>query len=82
MISILLYSQDMTLQALLVATLGSEFSLFQERRIDKIREAIARGQYDVLLLDLEANRESVQQELSFFDEIRASGVPLVVMTVA
>ena len=67
MISILLYSQDMTLQALLVATLGSEFSLFQERRIDKIREAIARGQYDVLLLDLEANMESVQQELSFFD---------------
>jgi len=79
MISILLYSQDMTLQSLLVATLGSEFSLFQERRIDKVREAIAKGQYDVLLLDLEANTASVQQELTFFDEIQAFGVPLVVM---
>lgn len=80
MIRILLYSQDMNLQSLLAPTLGNEFLLLQDRRGERIREIISKGQADVLILDLEANSEPIQQQLGFFEEIRAFGIPVVVMT--
>jgi hypothetical protein len=70
MIRLLLFSQDINLQFLLAPTLGSEFSVALERRMDKVREAISRGQCDVLILDLDANTYPIQQQLGFFDEIR------------
>jgi len=80
MIRLLLYSQDINLQILLAPTLGSEFTLLLERRMDRIREIISRGQCDVLILDLDSNSYPIQQQLGFFDEIRDFGVPVVVMT--
>jgi DNA-binding NtrC family response regulator len=80
MIRLLLFSQDINLQFLLAPTLGAEFSVALERRMDKVREAISRGQCDVLILDLDANTYPIQQQLGFFDEIRTLGVPVVVMT--
>src|SRR5277367_6033336 len=80
MIRLLLYSQDGSLQSLLAPTLGSEFSLILDRRMDRIREIISRGQCDVLILDLDSNSYPIQQQLGFFDEIRDLGVPVVVMT--
>src|SRR5580658_5059498 len=80
MIRLLLYSQDLSLQSLLAPTLGSEFSVFLERRMNRIREIISKGQCDVLILDLEPGSYPIQQQLGFFDEIRSLGVPVVVMT--
>jgi DNA-binding NtrC family response regulator len=80
MIRLLLYSQDINLDFLLAPTLGSEFSVFLERRMDRIREIISRGQCDVLILDLDSGAYPIQQQLGFFDEIRDFGVPVVVMT--
>jgi len=80
MIRLLLYSQDLKLQSLLGPTLGSEFNVFFERRMDRIREIISKKQCDVLILDLDSTSYPVQQQLGFFDEIRDFGVPVVVMT--
>src|SRR6202142_2809089 len=80
MIRLMLYSQDISLQSLLAPTLGSEFSLLLDRRMDRIREIISRGQCDVLILDLDSSAYPIQQQLGFFDEIRDFGVPVVVMT--
>src|SRR5665213_825028 len=80
MIRLLLYSQDVSLQCLLAPTLGSEFSIFLERRMDRIREIVAQKQCDVLILDLDSNSLPIQQQLGFFDEIRDLGAPVVVMT--
>src|ERR1700684_3811816 len=80
MIRILLYSHDDNLQSLLAPTLGMEFSVFLERRMDRIREIISQGRCDVLILDLDSSSYPIQQQLQFFDEIRDFGVPVVVMT--
>jgi len=80
MIRILLYSHDDNLQSLLAPTLGMEFSVFLERRMDRIREIISQGRCDVLVLDLDASSYPIPQQLQFFDEIRDFGVPVVVMT--
>jgi len=80
MIRLLLYSQDVSLQCLLAPTLGSEFSIFLERRMNRIREIVAQKQCDVLILDLDSSSFPIQQQLGFFDEIRDLGAPVVVMT--
>ena len=80
MIRLLLYSQDTDLQFLLAPTLGSEFSVFLERRMERIREIISQGQCDVLIVDLNSRSYPMQQQLGFFDELRDFGLPVVVMT--
>jgi DNA-binding NtrC family response regulator len=80
MIRLLLYSQDLNLLPLLAPTLGHEFSLMLERRMERVRESMAQDQCDVLILDLESTAGTIQQQLGFFDEIRGFGVPVVVMT--
>jgi DNA-binding NtrC family response regulator len=79
MIRLLLYSQDINLHSLLSPTLGSEFSLVLDRRVDRIRELIANGQCDVVILDLDSGYP-VRQQFGLFEEIRGYGVPVVVMT--
>src|SRR6185437_669655 len=80
MIRLLLYSQDSSLQYLLAPTLGSEFSVFHERRMERIKEVVSRGECDVVILDLESSAFPPQQQLGFLDELRDSGTPVVVMT--
>jgi DNA-binding NtrC family response regulator len=80
MIRLLLFSQDINLQCLLAPTLGNEFFVFVERRMDKLKEIVSKRQCDVLILDLDSASVPVHQQLGFFDEIRDLGVPVVVMT--
>jgi len=65
---------------MLAPTLGNEFSLFLERRMDRVREILSEGKFDVLVLDLDSSAYPIQRQLGFFDEIRDFGVPVVVMT--
>jgi DNA-binding NtrC family response regulator len=80
MIRLLLYSNNPELQLLLAPTIGEEFSLFHERRMDRIRQIISQGQCDVVILDLDSGSYPIQQQLGYFDEIRELGVPVVLMT--
>ncbi len=80
MIRLLLYSQDLSLQPLLASTLGAGFSIFLERRTERIRGALSRDLCDVLILDLESTADPVEQQLAFLDEITKFGIPVVVMT--
>ncbi len=80
MIRLLIYSQDLNLQSLLAPTLGGEFSVILERRIERVREIISKEQCDVLILDLNSSSYPIQQQFRFFEELREFGVPVVVMT--
>ena len=80
MIRLLLYSHDPKLQLLLGPTIGEEFSVFSERRLDRIRQIVSQGQCDVVILDLDSDSLPIPQQLSTFDEIRDLGVPVVLMT--
>jgi DNA-binding NtrC family response regulator len=77
-IRLLLYSHDAALQNLLAGTLGDEFCVFFERRMDRINASIAQRECDVLILDLDSV-QAVHESLVFLDEIHAFHVPIVVM---
>ncbi|MEO8659239.1 MAG: sigma-54 dependent transcriptional regulator [Bryobacteraceae bacterium] len=78
MIRLLLHSRDATLQVLLQPALGPEFPLTVEASRDRVKELVLGRLCDVLILDL--TPEDAEEELNFFDEIRTSAVPVVVMT--
>jgi DNA-binding NtrC family response regulator len=80
MIRLLLYSNDPNLQVLLGPTLGVEFSLLYERRMDRIKQIITDGQCDVVILDLDCIAYPLQQQPGYFDPICDFGIPVVVMT--
>jgi len=80
MIRLLLYSHDPELPLLLAPTIGQEFSLFLERRMDRIKQIISQRQCDVVILDLDSSFYPVRQQLEYFDEIRDLGVPVMLMT--
>ncbi|HYL38416.1 MAG TPA: sigma 54-interacting transcriptional regulator [Bryobacteraceae bacterium] len=77
-IRMLLYSQDQNSQRLLGETLGSDIQVAVESRRDRVRELVFDGRCDVLILDIDSS--PAEQHLRFFEEIRASRVPVVVMT--
>lgn len=80
MIRLLLHSHDVGLNAMFTPILGTEFSLFLERRTERVREIISHGQCDVLIMDLDPNSRPIPHQLEFFDEIRDGDVPVIVMT--
>jgi DNA-binding NtrC family response regulator len=47
---------------------------------DRVKDLILDGAVDVLLLDLDANDYRMEEQVRFFDEIRESGVAVIVLT--
>src|SRR5882724_10219018 len=80
MIRLVLYSGDPKLQRLLAPALGPEYSVVVEGNRGKLKQLVVDEQVDVLILDLDTNYSSVQDQLAFFDEIHDSLIPVVVMT--
>ncbi|PYT02712.1 MAG: sigma-54-dependent Fis family transcriptional regulator [Acidobacteria bacterium] len=80
MIRLVLFSGDPKLQRLLAPALGSDYSVLVESDPSKLEQFVAAGHVDVLILDADSNYSSVQEQVAFFDEIRDSRVPVVVMT--
>ena len=80
MIRLLLYSHDPKLQLLLAPTIGQEFCLLSERRMERIKQLISQRECDVVLLDLDSGSHPIQEQLEYFDQIRDLGVPVVLMT--
>jgi DNA-binding NtrC family response regulator len=77
-IRLLLHSQDHRLQLAFEGTLGGAFQVTTESRLDRVKQLAFDGGCDVLIMDLDARPAG--QHLDFFEEIRAAGVPLVVLT--
>ena len=77
MIRLLLYSQDTALQLMLQPTLGSEFQLSVEASPGLVKNLVLNRKCDVLIMDLAGGE--AEEQLEFFNEIRMSRVPVVVM---
>jgi DNA-binding NtrC family response regulator len=80
MIRLVLFSGDSKLQRLLAPALGPDYSVLVESDASKLRQLVDDQQVDVLGLDLDANYSPVQEQLDFFETMRDSQVPIVVMT--
>jgi DNA-binding NtrC family response regulator len=62
---------------MLEPTIGSEFQLSVEGRKDLVKDLVLNRKCDVLIMDLAGG--DAGEQLDFFDEIRTSRVPVVVM---
>ena len=80
MIRLVLFSGDSKLQRLLAPALGSDYSVLVESDGAKLRQLVDDKQVDVLALDLDGTYSPVQEQLEFFEAMRGSQVPIIVMT--
>jgi DNA-binding NtrC family response regulator len=79
MIRIGLYSEDRTLHALLSSALGKDFHVLLESDGEAVNERVLAADCDVLILDLNSNRNSLQERIGFSRQLIESKVPAVVM---
>ena len=79
MIRIRLYSEDRKLQLLLSSALGKEFQIDLDSTEDGISRLLSTGAVNVLILDLDSNRDSKKALTTFSRHIASSPVPLVVL---
>jgi DNA-binding NtrC family response regulator len=80
MLRLALYSKDSRLQSVLALALGGDYSVLVESSKETIRRIVDEERLDVLMLDLDSNYGSIEDQLGFFDEMRDSRIPVVVMT--
>jgi len=79
MIRLLLYS-DSSLQNVLAATLGPDYSIVVESNKSKVKQILTAEEVDVVIVDLDTSCSSLPEQLSFLAEIKPLSVPIVVMT--
>ena len=79
MITIGLYTEDRTLHPLLSSALGKEFKVLLELDADGMEELIATGECDVLILDLNSNRGTLQERIGCSQRLIASNLPAIIM---
>lgn len=79
MIRIVLYSEDRKLQQLLASALGKEFQIALQTDAKEIDRMLSAAECDVVLLDLDSNRPSLEQWLAGCRKIVESRVPSVVL---
>jgi DNA-binding NtrC family response regulator len=80
MIRLALFSGDPKLQRLLAPALGQDYSVVVESSRTKLQKLVNDEQVDVFVLDLDSNYSFIQEQLTFFDEIQDSRIPVVLMT--
>jgi DNA-binding NtrC family response regulator len=79
MIKIGLYSEDRTLRPLLSSALGKEFQVLQGSDAEGVRSLVSARECDVMILDLNSNRDSLHERIEFSRQLIASNTPSVVM---
>jgi len=77
---IILYSPDPKIHSLLASALRPQCEILPESNRDELKAAASRHQADVLVLDLDSNYFSLPQQLTFYNELSDSPIPIVVMT--
>jgi DNA-binding NtrC family response regulator len=80
MIRLLFHSEDSKLQHLLSPTLGPEFQVRVEPSRRGLKQKLADGECDVLILDFDSTHCSIAEQLEVVDEHKHSQIPIVVMT--
>jgi len=78
-IKIGLYSEDRTLHPLLSSALGREFQVLLESDEEGMKKLLAAGDCDAMILDLNSNRDSLQDRIEFSRRLIDSNIPSVVM---
>lgn len=79
MIKIGLYSEDRTLRSLLSSALGKEFLVQQGSDADEMNDLVAACECDVMVLDLNSNRGSLEDRIASSRQLISLHVPAVVM---
>jgi DNA-binding response OmpR family regulator len=80
MLRLALYSKDSRLQSVLALALGGDYRVLVESSKETIKRIVDEERLDVLILDLDSNYGSIEDQLGLFDEMRDSRIPVVVMT--
>jgi len=79
MVRIGLYSEDRKLLSILSSALGREFQVQLESDEDDVSEKIASESWDVVILDLDSNQESLKRQIASCKRIVATQISCVVM---
>ena len=79
MIKIGLYSEDRTLRPLLASALGKDFAVLHESDAEAMSSLVSAHECEVMIVDLNSNRDSMKERIEFSRQLIATSVPLVVM---
>jgi DNA-binding NtrC family response regulator len=79
MVRIGLYSEDRKLLSILSSALGREFQVQLEPSEDGVSEMLAAQSWDVVIIDLDSNQDSVKRRIASCKRIVASQVSSIVM---
>ena len=79
-IELILCAEDDRLQPILQGALGSGYSIRRESSKEKVKRIALESACDVIVVDLDSSFDSQREYQTFFDQIRNSRTPVVVMT--
>jgi DNA-binding NtrC family response regulator len=79
MIRVCLFSEDHTLQSILSSALGKEFRVQAQSQEADVNSALAAGECDLLLLDLDSEQDRPEAWLKSCHRIIGSRVPAIAM---
>jgi len=79
MIKIALYSEDRTLPSLLSSALGKNFEVRLEPDGEEIDARVAAGAYDVMILDLHSDEDTLHTRIECARRLIAASVPGILM---
>lgn len=79
MIKVGLYTEDRTLHALLSSALGKEFQVLLESSADAVNGHVSAGKCDLLILDLNSNRDSQRARIDAARQLVESKIPAVIL---
>src|SRR6187399_2581028 len=75
------YSPDSTLKTLLASALKSDYLVRTDLDRASLKGLLTKASgMDVLVVDFDSNRSSLDEQLAFYAEIADAPVPIVVMT--
>ena len=79
MIRIGLHSEDRTLFPLISSALGREFQILLESSEEGLNDLLAAAGCDVMILDLNSNRDSMGDRIARFRRLITSHIPVVIL---
>jgi DNA-binding NtrC family response regulator len=79
MIRVALHSEDCALQPLLSSALGKEFNVSLQPDTENIRRQVAKSVTDIILFDLSARKEWLDENLPDIRNFIESGFPSIIM---
>ena len=80
MIRLLIQSANRSLESLLAVTLGDGYEVRVESDKEKVKQSLAHGRADVLILDLNEHHTPLEGALNYISELQAYRTPIVAMT--